>query len=152
MDASKARVKNYKIAGVVLDRIGHDLSCVYFPGQDKQAKFQGQADSLVFVCTNCLGFSEEKDLCTVQYLVNEDRAQGQPFNLWRKQDGVSFSFGSYFEGLKFSYYNGKDWEKKWDSDRMGGLPLAVKAEIVLNTGEEQTKGFSNIFNIPLAQR
>jgi len=152
MEVSRARVKNYKLASIVLDKLGGDLSGVYFVERDKQTKFQGHADKLAFVSTNCLGFQEQKDLCTIEYLLNKDKSPGDGFGLLRKQDDATFSFGDYFPGLRFTYYNGKTWQEKWDSDWMGRLPKAVEVEFLLDIEGSKPKKFSSIFNLSLARR
>ena len=74
MEASKTGIKSYKMGRIVLDKIGRDLSGIYFLSRDKQTRFQGESDKLSFISTNCLEIAEEEDLCAVEYLLGEDKS------------------------------------------------------------------------------
>jgi prepilin-type N-terminal cleavage/methylation domain-containing protein len=58
--------------------------------------------------------------------------------------------------IEFQYWDGLIWQIEWNSDQMGGLPLAVKIQMTMidpaiDPNEQEPRVFQHVVRLPMAQ-
>ena len=146
----RQKIKKYKIVHVFFDKLKDDINCVY-DSENEDTRFAGKSDQLEIVSTNSLGFSNsnKSDLRVIKYFVNP--AEKGKLDVCRKEDGVKFCFGGYFNKFKLSYYDKRKWMSDWDPEWTGKIPEGVKVEISIETEEGESADFSSVFEIPCSK-
>ena len=132
VSSAKSRLKNTEEPAVFLSRISEEIAAAY-PGD---YSFSGTENSLWFISAAGTNLGLEK----VKYVV--ERAPAEERVIVYRQSGPPYSAEDsknkapvteekgrpvlQAESLKFSYYDGKEWQKEWTGKR---LPPLVSVDL-----------------------
>jgi|GEM_PF-2424376 len=153
-----ARVQIYQSTRVCLDTISREVKSSFISRSNPNLVFKGDEHRLLFTSTfNEVSESGEYDLCEIEYSLTHLKLQRRIKTFLDSKPGkggCTATLGFPINDLDFSYYNGKNWQKNWDST-MGthncsddALPRAVKITLSSRAKGETPLTLSTIVYLP----
>lgn len=137
---------DYLEAGRFLDRFTSDVHSAYYKPKDDLTLLKGEktSDGSSLVLTIRSYPSPRKgeptgDFAAVRYYL--DMSEGRQRIMresWNPYIGEKFSaeMTGKIKDFEVSFFNGKDWAKAWDTGLENRMPMAVRATVRLENGEE----------------
>ncbi len=153
-----ARLQMYQSTRGCLDTIGREIKSSFISRSNPNLVFKGDEHHLLFTSTfNEASESGEYDLCEIEYSLTHLKLQRRiktvlNFNLGK--GGCTATLGFPINDLIFSYYNGKNWQKSWDSTMKtpncldDALPKAVKITLSSQVEGEDPLTLSTVVYLP----
>jgi len=153
-----ARLQIYQNTRCCLDTISREVQSSFISRSNPNLGFKGDKHHLLFVSTfNEVSRSGEYDLCEIEYSLTNLKLQRRIKTFLDSKPGkggCTSTLSFPISDLIFSYYNGENWQKNWDST-MGtpdcsddALPQAVKIVLSSQVGEEAPLTLSTIVYLP----
>ncbi len=153
-----ARLQMHQSARGCLDTMGREIKSSFISRSNPNLVFKGDEHHLLFTSTfNEANKSGEYDLCEIEYSLTHLKLQRRIKTLLNSnvgKGGCTATLGSPINDLIFSYYNGKSWQKSWDSTMKtpkgldDALPQAVKVTLSSQIGGEAPLILSTIVYLP----
>lgn len=139
-------LRSYLSTGKMLEKFSSEVHSAYFKGGNPFTVFKGEAlrggSVITFTSLTYPVMSSQNasgDMVKISYFMGEgeeaDRLFKEISNPYT-EERFRIEAASKIKSFDLSYFNGKDWSRAWDSALEKGVPKAVRALIVLGTGEE----------------
>jgi len=142
----RVKIKIPANAAQVLIPLTRQLRGAYLaPDYDPDFVFQGSASSLRFTTTAVINddiyTANSTDLQKVFYRISVDQNTGQRALLYEEYDILGKNKDNFkqknlsniIKSLSFDFYDGKKWQKTWDSSKK--LPQAIKIKADFQEGQ-----------------
>lgn len=153
------RLQMYQNARSSLDIMKREMEVAFISPGNSSLIFRGKKNSLDYISvSNKVKKSGQYDLCRIRYYLKEKNLQREVKTfLDNEKHGGTGIIASDILNLNFSYYDGHNWRKSWDSttgtpeDTMDdSLPSAVRITITLRDEEAKEKPvtLSTVITLP----
>lgn len=153
------RLQMYQNARSSLDIMKREMEVAFISPGNSSLIFRGKKNSLDYISvSNKVKKSGQYDLCRIRYYLKEKNLQREVKTfLDNEKHGGTGIIASGILNLNFSYYDGHNWRKSWDSttgtpeDTMDdSLPSAVRITITLRDEEAKEKPvtLSTVITLP----
>lgn len=136
---------DYIDAGRFLDTISRDASSAYYAAGDGKAVFEGGirkgVSYVTFTAFTRPAFSGGAAGGLFRITYSLERVE-EKYRVYREitnpytGDSVRYAVTGPVEFFNVSFYNGSAWSKAWDADMEHAAPVALKASVRLEGGEE----------------
>ncbi len=158
-DKGNIRLQMYQNARSSLDIMKREIEVAFISPGNSSLIFRGKKNSLDYISvSNKVKKSGQYDLCRIRYYLKEKNIQREVKTfLDNEKHGGTGIIASDILNLDFSYYDGHNWRKDWDSTAGtpedttdDSLPSAVKITITLRDEEAKEKPvtFSTVITLP----
>jgi type II secretory pathway component PulJ len=141
----REELADYIDAGRFLDTLSRDARSAYYVAGDEKAVFEGGikkgASYVRFTAFTRPAFSGgvAGDLFRITYSLERIRER---YRVYREVTNpytggtVRYAVTGPLESFDVSFYNGSSWSKAWDAEIEHSAPVALKASVTLEGGEE----------------
>ncbi len=169
IEKNRVRIEMYQEAKAILNRMQKEISSAFNSRINVDIRFKGEDgmqgennnDALSFVCTlNPLkSEAKESDLMKIGYYIKFGESTKYGTLIHRSsgtidekidEGGYEQILSSNIKDLNFTYYDGNEWKKSWDTNEKGKLPQLVEISFILfdpiNNAEYN---FSTEIDLPL---
>jgi general secretion pathway protein J len=161
----------YRTVRLALGKMMHGLEAAYWRSEEADTLFVGEStrvdglphDSLRFTSLShyrALRDGQESDLSLLRYSVKEDpdrsilllmhEEEGNLYSLTSKSV-AAYELGEGIRGLRFRYYDGKEWLEHWDTKEKKELPAALEIQLILQDAQGRDRFFTTRTSVSLAQ-
>ncbi len=157
-EKGNARLEQYQKAREFLNILNREIKSVFISSSNKNIVFRGNEHEILFMCsTNVPNRKGEYDLKEVEYRLSGNQLKRRVKSVFDKKSNLGriSILASNIAELKFSYHNGKNWQKTWDSKKDRSkkdfiLPQAIRVEIVVKGESVMPLTFSTVISIPVS--
>jgi len=153
-----SRLQVYQNTRSCLDAMSREIKSSFISKSNPNLVFKGNEHHLFFTSTfNEAGESAEYDLCEIEYSLTHLKLQRRiktSLDSNPGKGGCTATLGFPINDLIFSYYNGKNWQKSWDSTMKtldcsdDALPQAVEITLSSQAKGEAPLTFSTVVYLP----
>lgn len=147
----------YRLARIVINRMGVEISGVYCSKENTHTLFRGvdggERDSLIFTALS-------PTLARIHYFTERDSTREASF-LMRGEEvtlldlpGPRESIDEVAEtvvGFNLRYFDGGTWRDSWEDEREKRVPQALEVTLLLRDKRGVVRDFTGSFPIPLSR-
>ena len=166
MNDARERMDIYRTARLTLERMSQDIGSAFSAPDNEILSFVGKsaeegADTLTFISVAPGIFEDspgKSDVSRIRYYLEKD-AKGRTWLMrevkcLQADDSSKGQIAEIADGIRdltFRYYDGKEWQKEWGSEKELKLPAAVEINLGLEDKENKVIRVSTVVHIPLAR-
>lgn len=165
----EGRLETYQVARALLDRMTRELQAATLPPYNKQAAFVGIEGDLDGQPWDALHFvsldpadqqGSGVDQAEIGYAPQFDRREERRVLLRREdvhiddnplEGGMAVEVAERVESLRVRHFDGREWQRAWDSRTTKTLPTAVEITLVLRDREGMPATFRATIPLVLAE-